>query len=183
MAGYTEGQNVDEIAEMIRYKKIAGKIRKRRAAAVCLGAAVVFGAVFLANSIRQPVIVAGDCMRYTIEDGSQCTVNRLAYIFEKPMYNDLIIYKSGKETKISRILGLPGDRVEIKGEKISINGRPVEEYIQVPGETELTFILDEEQYYVLPDVPVDVSEGSCCIQLEQVVGRVSADQKGGAVGK
>ena len=53
----------------------------------------------------------------------------------------------------------------------------------MPGETELTFILDEEQYYVLPDVPVDVSEGSCCIQLEQVVGRVSADQKGGAVGK
>ena len=53
----------------------------------------------------------------------------------------------------------------------------------IHGETELTFILDEEQYYVLPDVPVDVSEGSCCIQLEQVVGRVSADQKGGAVGK
>ena len=56
MAGYTEGQNVDEIAEMIRYKKIAGKIRKRRAAAVCLGAAVVFGAVFLANRDRKSVV-------------------------------------------------------------------------------------------------------------------------------
>ena len=175
MAGHAEGQNMDEYTETMRYRRIARKIKKRRAAAVCLAAAVILGAVFLVISIRQPVIVAGDCMRYTIEDGSRCTLNRLAYILEKPMYNDLIIYKDGKGTKISRILALPGDKVEIKKGEVKINGKPADVYIEVPQETELTLILPEDRYYVLPDVPKDMSEGSNCIRLGQISGKVSAD--------
>lgn len=179
MAGFTDGYSMDEHVnehkEMIRYRKIAQKIKRRRAVAVCLGAAAILGAAFLVINIRQPVIVAGDCMRYTIEDGGKCTVNRLAYIFNKPGYNDLIIYRNGKETKISRVLALPGDKVEIREGEIKINGRPAEVYIEVPEEAELKLILPEDNYYVLPDVPEDISEGRNCIQFGQISGRVSAD--------
>lgn len=175
MAGYTDGKNTGEHMEMMRYRRIARKIKRRRAAAVCLGAAVILGAAILVINIRQPVIIAGDCMRYTIEDGSKCTVNHLAYIFQKPVYNDLVIYRDGKETKISRILALPGDKVEIRRGRIKINGRPADIYIEIPEEAEITLILPEDNYYVLPDVPEDISEGRNCIQFGQISGRVSAD--------
>jgi signal peptidase I len=66
---------------------------------------------------------------------------------------DVIVYKVGEETWIKRLIGLPGEDVEIRGDQLFVNGQIVDEpYDVVPllGNCG-PFTLGEDEYVVLGD--------------------------------
>ncbi len=61
--------------------------------------------------------------------GQRIIVNKAAYWFGEPRRGDIVVYRSNRYERaiIHRIVGLPGDLVQIKRGKLYLNGRRVEE--------------------------------------------------------
>lgn len=92
-------------------------------------AVVIIGAVILAVLINSFVIVNAQIpsgsMENTIMTGDRVFGNRLAYAFSDPERFDIIIFKYPDDESqlfIKRIIGLPGETVEIRDGNIYING-------------------------------------------------------------
>jgi signal peptidase I len=101
--------------------------------------------------IAQPFMVSGESMYKTFKDGNYLIVDELSYRFDKPQRGDVIVFKvppKGLELSnykidktvyfIKRIIGLPGETVEVQGDKIKIYNDSNKD----------GFILDEPYAYI-----------------------------------
>lgn len=123
-------------------------------AAVCLLAFV------LVYFFGQRVSNAGDSMSPAMKNGDVVLVNRLIYNARKPGRGDVIAFKpNGNENahySIKRIVGLPGETVQIEDGKVYIDGEELTEDIFVSdiesaGIAEEPIELGEDEYFVLGD--------------------------------
>ena len=77
--------------------------------------------------VAQPFIVNGASMDPTFETGEYLIVDQLSYrIIEKPARGEIIIFKYPQDTSkffIKRIIGLPGETLEIEGSSIKITNK------------------------------------------------------------
>ena len=121
---------------------------------------LVFGiAVFLVTFVGQRTQVSGSSMYDTLEDKDQLLVEKLSYRFGDPKRFDVVVFlEDPKEDKyfIKRIIGLPGETVQIKNGVIYIDGEAIEEdygyeTIKRPGRAANPVTLGEDEYFVLGD--------------------------------
>ncbi len=96
--------------------------------------ATVLAAAFLINIlIREHVFaitkIDGLSMMPTLEDHQRVYLNRLAYNFEDPKHGDIVVFPAPHDTRdyVKRIIGLPGDVVEIKSGTLYLNGEEQKE--------------------------------------------------------
>ena len=89
---------------------------------------VVFAAVlfFLLALTIKPFRVADDTMNPTFSNGQKIVVTMLAYVKSSPKREDIIIVGSDKPM-IRRVIGLPGETVEIRKGKVYINDQLLNE--------------------------------------------------------
>jgi len=127
-----------------------------------IAAAVLIG-FLIVTFVAQRTIVHGISMEPTLHNGDQLIVEKLTTRFGKLRYGDIItVYipeelGEGKDYIIKRVIGVEGDTVEIKNNKIYLNGEPLEEdYIN--GDTTLPVnpeyskvIVPEGQVYAVGD--------------------------------
>ena len=142
------------------------------AAAVAFG---LFGTIVMQEGSMEPTIRANDNLR----------INRGAYMFNSPDRGDIIaFYKSDSRTgsiQVKRVIGLPGDTIQIKDGMIIINGETYLEDEQYPkitnsGLAEKEITLKKEEYFVLGDNRNN-SEDSRFVDMgniskENIIGRV-----------
>lgn len=76
-------------------------------------------------------IIPSSSMYPTIYAGDMILVNKLVYRFSPPGRGDIIVFKPhaevGEDDLIKRVVGLPGETVEVKENRVFINGQPMEE--------------------------------------------------------
>ncbi len=76
-------------------------------------------------------IIPSSSMYPTIFIGDMVLVNKLVYHFYAPERGDIIVFKPtaevSKDDLIKRVIGLPGDVVEVKNNRVYINGNPLKE--------------------------------------------------------
>ena len=108
----------------------------------------------------QRVSTIGDSMKPVLENGDITLINRIIYNASSPKRGDIIAFKpNGNENShyyIKRIIGLPGETVEIKDGEILINGEKIEEdykttKIDDPGIVEEPITLGGDEFFVLGD--------------------------------
>jgi len=109
----------------------------------------------------QPFFVRGQSMEPNFENGDYLIVDELSYHFRGPERGEVVVFKYPQDPTqryIKRIIGLPGETVEIREGKVIIsneNGSQVlneSDYlsgIPTPGEIQVT--LGENEYFVLGD--------------------------------
>jgi len=76
--------------------------------------------------VMQPFFVNGQSMEPNFYDGDYLIVNEIDYRFNDPKRGDVIIFHYPKDTRqffIKRVIGLPGEKIEIKDNKITIYNR------------------------------------------------------------
>ena len=83
-------------------------------------AQAIFTAVILALLIRiflfEIIMVVGESMIPTLENGDRVFVNKIGYIIGEPQHGDLVIFKTPEDSRtnyVKRLIGLPGDRVMV----------------------------------------------------------------------
>ncbi len=85
--------------------------------------------------------IPSESMVPTLKVNDKLIVDKLSYDFTNPARGDIVVFSptdniikanpSLKEAFIKRIIGLPGDKVEVKGERVYVNDRPLQErYIE-----------------------------------------------------
>lgn len=102
--------------------------------------------------------IPSESMEQTIMTGDRVFGNRLTYVFGDPERYDIIIFKypdNEKELFIKRIIGMPGETVEIKDGKVYINGskEPLKDSFtpETPVGDYGPYTVPENSYFVLGD--------------------------------
>ena len=121
-------------------------------------------AFFLTQFIIVNATVPSGSMEDTIEPGDRLLGSRLNYKFSDPERGDIVVFRYpvddalGKKTNyIKRVIGLPGETVEIRDAKIYINGSedPLDEpYLKEEWTVRndgMTFQVPEDSYLMLGD--------------------------------
>ncbi len=100
--------------------------RRSRAAFVRVTSlAIVLGAAMLMLGTRG-FYVYGSCMEPNLKTGERVLASRVSYWFGTPQRGDVVIFRfPGDLSKnfVKRVIGLPGDRVEIRSGNLFVNGR------------------------------------------------------------
>jgi signal peptidase I len=101
-------------------------------------------------------VVIGASMQPSFYQGERVIATKLAYKLHEPERGDVIIFRPPEgmdEDLIKRIIGLPGDIVEVKDGVVYVNNEPLDEpYIKNPPSYNYTTeIVPEGQYWVLGD--------------------------------
>ncbi len=103
--------------------------------------------------------VSGSSMETTLSDKDQLIVDKISYRFRDPKRYDIVVfpYQYEEDTYyIKRIIGLPGETVQVVGGEVYINGEALGEQYGTeemlnPGIAEEPVTLGEDSYFVLGD--------------------------------
>lgn len=103
----------------------------------------------------QPHRVKGESMTPNFADGELLLTEKISYRLAEPKRGDVIVFRAPTVHKvdfIKRIIGLPGENVEITGGQLSINNQELDEpYETQKTEGNINVTLGENQYFVLGD--------------------------------
>jgi len=112
--------------------------------------------VFLVlNAITGRYQVRGPSMTPTLTDGEYMVVGKLSYWFGPPERGDVVVFlppTNPHEDYVKRIIGLPGETVEIRDGQVWIDGVALEEpYVSSPMQYSGGWTLRTDEYFVLGD--------------------------------
>ena len=122
---------------------------------------ILIGLTFLINTyVGQRTYISGPSMQPTLHDGDNLIVDKISYRFTDPKRYDIIVfpYRYQEDTfYIKRIIGLPGETVQIINGYVYINGELREdevygaEVMEDAGIASEPITLGEDEYFVLGD--------------------------------
>jgi len=135
--------------------------------------------------IFQPFFVRGQSMEPNFENGDYLIIDEISYRFREPLRGEVVVFKypqNPSQRYIKRIIGLPGETIEIENSKVIIFNRQgsqvldeseyLSSFIQTPGKVQIT--LAENEYFVLGDNRISSADSRRWGPLprEDIVGRV-----------
>lgn len=114
---------------------------------------------FIVTFVGQRTRVSGQSMENTLHDGDNLIVDKLSYRFRDPKRFEIIVfpYQYEKNTYyIKRIIGLPGETVQVKDGYVYIDGEKLDEHygkevMDSAGIAETPIQLGDDEYFVLGD--------------------------------
>lgn len=107
--------------------------KKRKSHSLLEWGKAVLLAVGLALIIRlflfEPYLVEGSSMDPTLHDGDRLFVSKSSFMIGDVKRGDIVIIDGDEKDVhyVKRVIGLPGDTVEVKGHKLKINGKQLAE--------------------------------------------------------
>ncbi|WP_099467660.1 signal peptidase I [Konateibacter massiliensis] len=109
--------------------------------------------------VGQRTMVSGSSMENTLSDKDNLIVDKITYRFSDPKRFDIIVFPYQYEDDtfyIKRIIGMPGETVQIIDGDILINGEVLEEsygreVIQSAGRASEAITLGDDEYFVMGD--------------------------------
>src|SRR3989339_1694049 len=148
---------------------------------------VVSLAIFAVVSLFlfQPHQVDGRSMEPNFHDKEYILTDKISYRFGEPKRSDVVVFHSPQDERIDfikRIIGVPGDSLQIKGGYLYINGTKIEEnYINDPGQVAQGRFLKEGakvdvpagQFFVMGDNRLHSSDSRewGFVTRDEIVGR------------
>jgi signal peptidase I len=113
-------------------------------------------AVVLIVFLYQPVKVEGTSMMPVLDNQERIFINKFTYRLSSVERGDLVVFwHDSSKSFIKRVVGLPGDRVEIDRGTVLVNGRVLrEDYIQPDYRDEQSWgpgVVPANKYFVLGD--------------------------------
>ena len=159
--------------------------------------------IFVALQLSvQPYKVEGSSMEPNIDEGEYLMVNKLVYFnyhpegilerapfssndgsgavfpFHGPRRGEIIVFKfplDPSRSFVKRVIGVPGDTIEIENGRVILNGRLLEEpYLVNPGFGDLEQkVVPSDSYFVMGDnrSASDDSRNWGAVPIENVIGR------------
>lgn len=140
------------------------------------------------NYIGQTSYMTGESMKPTLKNGQLVFVHKLGYHFKEPERFDVIVFENNKNNNshfyIKRIIGLPGETVQIADGEVYINGEkltgtPFKEKIVTSGLATEVMELNEDEYFVMGDNANNSEDSRSAnignIKRENIIGKIRCD--------
>lgn len=134
-------------------------LKKEIIGTVLYVAAVMCVIMLFIQFVAQRTCVDGSSMNDTLQDGDNLMVDKLSYRFTEPERYDIIVFPYEHKANtyyIKRIIGMPGETVQVKDGMVYIDGKvQVEpygkEYMEYAGIAGEPIKLGRDEYFVLGD--------------------------------
>lgn len=120
----------------------------------------VFAGYAITHYGLEKMSVTGEYMSPTLKDGDEVLINKMSYRMHKVKRNDVVVVKhNGSQHSyftIERVIGLPGEKVQIKDGAVYIDGDKLKEKYQFEqmengGMALEEMTLSSEEYFMLCD--------------------------------
>jgi signal peptidase I len=142
----------------------------------------LFLSLFIDSTVIAKAEVEQSSMENTLFEGQQLIVSKLSYAFDEPKRGDIIIFLENEEKGnvidtfirslkgrfsssdeiaaeqerlVKRVIGVPGDEIDIQDGSVFINGEKLEESYAngetLPGNIELPITVEEDELFVIGD--------------------------------
>lgn len=149
-------------------------------------AVLTISAILFVMVLKQKVIVNAQVpsglMESTVMTGDRIIINRLAYQFGEPKRGDIILFPypdNEKEDYLKRIIGRPGETLEIRNGKVYLNGsnEALEEpYLkEEPSGSFGPYQIPEGYYFVMGDNRMDSWDSRfwehTCVRRDKIAGK------------
>jgi signal peptidase I len=107
------------------------------------------------NALTARVRVDGQSMYPTFDSGEFLIVSKLSYRLDDPRRGDIVVFhlpRDPDQNYIKRIIGIPGDNIEIREGSVYVNGTEMHEpYINAPQKYSGSWQIEDGAYFVLGD--------------------------------
>ena len=143
---------------------------------------VISLAWFVVYGFGTQIRITGQSMTPELRSEDVVLMNRLSYDLGSPKRFDVVVFeREDKKPNVKRVIGLPGETVQIKNGQIYIDDKPLEAdkglgQVSLAGLAENPVVLEEDEYFLLGDNR-DSSEDSRCgkignVKRRQIRGKV-----------
>lgn len=135
--------------------------------------------------IAQPFIVSGASMENTFHNGEYLIIDRVSYNLHEPNRGDVVVFRYPKDPSkffIKRIIGLPGETIQIDGSEVTVFNQDHQEgitltepYIKsMAHDNSLTETMRAREYFVMGDNRDESSDSRSwgLLQEDRIIGRV-----------
>lgn len=127
----------------------------------------------------QSRLVEGHSMEPTLHDHQRLLISRMAYGgFSEPQRGDIVVFHAwdSSEDYIKRVIGEPGDSIEIRDSRVLVNGVAVEEpYLDGDNASgnQGSLVLGTDEYFVMGDNRGNSSDSRLHgpLKRERIVGK------------
>lgn len=122
--------------------------------------AVVFMAYVCVSCFGVRSNVVGQAMSATLDNGDEVLINKFVYVVSNPKAGDIVVFLPNGNKKshyyVRRVIGVPGDTVQIKDGALYVNGQLYNEKTEVASMEEAGIASEEiklgdKEYFVLGD--------------------------------
>jgi signal peptidase I len=122
--------------------------------------------------------IEGYSMEPNFHDGEFLLVNKILYMLRPPERGDVIVFvppTSSSRDFIKRVIGLPGDRVEVINGKVYINGEMLDEPypLNVASYSAPAVTVPPDEYFVLGDNRNNSSDSHSwgTVSVKKIIGK------------
>ncbi|WP_064965380.1 signal peptidase I [Ornithinibacillus contaminans] len=136
-------------------------------------------AFLLRTFIFATSIVEGDSMDPTLQDGERVIFNKFVYLIDGPDRGDIVIIQRPDKNYVKRIIGLPGETIEIRNHKLYINNDLHEQTFLSEDAKNHTgnfgpITIPKDRYFVMGDnrsISKDSRNGLGFIMEDEIIGK------------
>jgi signal peptidase I len=135
-------------------------------------------AIFLlVNAATGRFRIEGQSMEPNLHDGEYVLIDKISYLLHPPERGDVIVFLPPNEVRdyIKRVIGLPGDTVEIRGGQVYVNGIALDEpYLKYSANNDMPArVIEAGRYFVMGDNRNNSSDSRSfgAITPQSIVGR------------
>jgi signal peptidase I len=126
---------------------------------IALSAVLAFG---IRSFVAEARYIPSGSMLPTLQINDRLIIDKISYNFQNPARGDIIVFsptdalkqQNFKDAFIKRLIGLPGDKVEVKEGKVYVNNQPLNQENYIEEKPNYTFgpvTVPPNQYLVLGD--------------------------------
>jgi signal peptidase I len=115
---------------------------------------LTFFIFWIVNGLIGRYRIDGNSMNPTLLNGEYLIISNFAYQLDEPERGDIIVFRHPRSelNLIKRVIGLPGDTIEVVNGIVRVNGVELQEpYIQASPTYSSSWVVPEGQYFVLGD--------------------------------
>ncbi len=114
---------------------------------------ILLAVLVIRTFIVTPAIVEGDSMLDNLHEGEFVIINKFIYRFSDIERFDVVVVNNDIDGDkiIKRVIGLPGEKIIYRNNKLYINGEEVKTNIKFKDTADFEYTVEKDSYFVLGD--------------------------------
>lgn len=136
---------------------------------------IILVVVLIKMFVVSPIRVNGASMNPTLNDKDIMILNEISYRFSDIVRFDIVVVKEENEYLIKRIIGLPGEKIEYKDNKLYIDGKYVKEDFKHMETMDFSTTLGEDEYFIMGDNRTNSTDSRIFgpVSRDKIIGKTS----------